>query len=257
MAAALTGFWLGRRRYAAIFELQRSLFELRKAEEVGDLVLCLEHDPVITLGRGARSQDVLEPRSALAARGIDVEVVDRGGEVTLHGPGQLVCYPILRLAPDRHDVRRYVRDLTAVMRSLIDAHGVDSGEVEGLVGLWVDLNWPESFRPDGDDVSLAKIGAIGVRLSRWVTMHGFALNLTTDLSRYRSIVPCGITRHGVCSLESITGHEVSTEGLAGEAWRLLAERLDRSAARYLDLSATPTAQLLGVIRQSWASLPES
>jgi lipoyl(octanoyl) transferase len=147
-----------------------ALFEARKRGEVADLMLCLEHEPVITLGRGAKAEHLLDSREALAARGIGVELSDRGGEITLHAPGQLVGYPIVSLAPDRCDVRRYVRDLTATMRELIAPYGIDAGEMPGLVGLWVDAARREAWPGAEDARAPVKIGAIGVRLSRWVTM---------------------------------------------------------------------------------------
>ena len=239
----LTGVWLGRRRYATTYQLQLELFEARKRDEVGDLMLCLEHEPVITLGRGAKAEHLLDSREALAARGVDVEVTDRGGEITLHAPGQLVAYPIVALAPDRCDVRRYVRDLTATMRELIAPHGIDAGEMPGLIGLWVDAerrgSWPgaeQAKRP-------VKIGAIGVRLSRWVTMHGFALNIAPDLSLYRSIVPCGVTSYGVGSMESLGARVPDTADLAPLAWMNLAGRLGRQPVTFLDGSDVPEPEL--------------
>ncbi|HVZ34877.1 MAG TPA: lipoyl(octanoyl) transferase LipB, partial [Polyangiaceae bacterium] len=183
----MMGVWLGRRRYAPTYALQCELFELRKQGALEDVVLCLEHEPVITLGRGAHPEHLLASRAELADRGIDVETTDRGGEITLHAPGQLVCYPIVGLAPDRCDVRRYVRDLTACMRALIAPHRIDAGEIPGLIGLWVDAassaHWPGASEARVPQ----KIGAIGVRLSRWVSMHGFALNLSPDLGLFRLI----------------------------------------------------------------------
>lgn len=248
----LRGFWLGRRRYASADALQRSLFELRKSRRVGDVLLLLEHEPVVTLGRGAQPQHVLAPELC-EARGIDLVDSDRGGEVTLHAPGQLVGYPILCLAPDRQDVRRYVRDLSAIMQSLVADFGVSSGQVEGLVGLWVDAEEPSRFRGAELASRLAKIGAIGVRLSRWVTLHGFALNLQTDLSLYDLIVPCGVTRHGVCSLASLVGDAPSPQQLARRAFELACDRLERRAGPFADLSELDDVRLLETIATACAA----
>jgi lipoyl(octanoyl) transferase len=239
----LTGVWLGRRRYAPTYRLQLELFEARKRDEVGDLMLCLEHAPVITLGRGAKAEHLLESRDVLAARGIDVEDSDRGGEITLHAPGQLVGYPIVALAPERCDVRRYVRDLTATMRGLIGPYGIDAGDMPGLVGLWVDAARPASWRGPESAERPAKIGAIGVRLSRWVTMHGFALNLSPDLSLYRAIVPCGVTAYGVCSMQSLGVAVPDVSDLAALAWIQLAGQLGRGASTFLDASDVPDGEL--------------
>lgn len=248
MSRELTGIWLGRRRYAATYRLQLELFEARKRGELGDVVLLLEHEPVITLGRGAKAEHLLESREVLAARGVDVEQTDRGGEITLHAPGQLVCYPIVGLAPERCDVRRYVRDLTATMRELIASSGIDAGEMPGLVGLWVDAAQPGRWAGHDAVARPVKIGAIGVRLSRWVTMHGFALNAAPDLSLFRSIVPCGITSYGVCSLASLGATAPQPSALAPSAWRTLAKRLERHPARFVDGAEVPTDEL-----EAWIS----
>jgi lipoyl(octanoyl) transferase len=145
----------------------------------------------------------------------------------------------VNLAPDRCDVRRYVHDLSATMRELIAPHGVDAGDMPGLIGLWVDAARPASWPGAEQATRPAKIGAIGVRLSRWVTMHGFALNLNTDLSLFRSIVPCGVTRYGVCSLSSLGAAPLSPAELAPIAWIGLASRLGRRAETFLDASAEP------------------
>jgi lipoyl(octanoyl) transferase len=232
----LTGIWLGRRAYAPTYLLQLELFEARKRGELGDVVLLLEHEPVITLGRGAKAEHLLDSRQALTERGIAVEETDRGGEITVHGPRQLVAYPIVSLAPDRCDVRRYVRDLMGTMRELIAPYGIDAGEMPGLIGLWVDAARPGSWRGAEGAERPQKIGAIGVRLSRWVSMHGFALNVATDLSLYRSIVPCGVTDYGVCSLESLGASAPDTSDLAALAWIRLAQRLGRQATQFVDAS---------------------
>jgi lipoyl(octanoyl) transferase len=202
-------YWLGRIGYEDAHALQQKLVDARIAGSIGDTLLLLEHDAVITLGRGAKAENVLERQR------VPVIETGRGGDVTFHGPGQLVAYPIFDLKPDRQDVRKYVRDLAEVMIRLARDRGVEAGVVPGdakLIGVWVDENDPTRFDADAfeaasigvpNDISLAKLGAIGVRLSRWVTMHGFAFNVTTDLSGFGMIVPCGIRAHGVTSLAAL------------------------------------------------------
>jgi lipoyl(octanoyl) transferase len=181
--------------YTEALALQRQLVDKRKANIIPDQLLLLEHPPVITLGVKARDDrsHVLETPDRLAARGIDLVETGRGGDVTYHGPGQLVGYPILDLSPDRRDVHRYVRDLEEVLIQTVATFGVVAGRSPGLTGVWV-----------GD----AKLAAIGVRISRWITSHGFALNVTTDLESFRLIIPCGIVDKGITSLEQLTGRPV-------------------------------------------------
>src|SRR5215510_2187964 len=168
---------LGRVAYAEGLELQARLVAQRQAGEVPDTLLLLEHDPVFTLGRNARRENVLFPEAELRSRGYEVFETGRGGDVTYHGPGQVVGYPILDLSPDRRDVHRYVRDLEEVMIRTCADYGLAASRVPGLTGAWLDRE---------------KVGAIGVRLARWVTSHGFALNVCNDLSPFALIVPCGI-----------------------------------------------------------------
>jgi lipoyl(octanoyl) transferase len=184
---------LGRISYARGLEVQERLVAERQAGRVPDHLLLLEHDPVFTLGRNARRENVLSTTEALRDRGFDVFETGRGGDVTYHGPGQVVGYPILDLSPDRRDVHRYVRNLEEVMIRTCGDYGLEAGRVEGLTGTWV-----------GPD----KIGAIGVRISRWVTSHGFAFNVSTDLDAFALIVPCGIRERGVTSLERRLGRTV-------------------------------------------------
>ncbi|MFZ5897181.1 MAG: lipoyl(octanoyl) transferase LipB [Myxococcota bacterium] len=227
---SLEGYWLGRQPYARVHALQDALHAARRDRRMGDTVLLVEHDPVITFGRGAKPEHVLLDESTLARQGIRLERTGRGGDVTLHAPGQLVCYPILDLAPDRRDVRRYVRDLAEVMRRVAADYGVSAGNFEQYIGLWVDADSP-AYWP-GAELALdpVKIGAIGVKISRWVTMHGFALNLATDLDLYRNIVPCGIHTHGVSSLAQLTGAAPNIEEAAERAIFHLAEVLTAQAS---------------------------
>jgi len=184
---------LGRVPYARGLEIQEQLVAGRQAGRIPDQLLLLEHDPVFTLGRNARSENVLFPAEALRERGFEVFETGRGGDVTYHGPGQVVGYPILDLSPDRRDVHRYVRDLEEVMIRTCGGYGLHASRVAGLTGAWLDAD---------------KVGAIGVRIARWVTSHGFALNVGTDLRPFELIVPCGIRGRGVTSLERALGRPV-------------------------------------------------
>ena len=187
---------LGLVPYDEALAMQRQLVEERRAGRVPDLLLLLQHPAVITLGvkgDGGRA-NVVATDERLAELGITVHETGRGGDVTYHGPGQIVGYPILDLKPDRCDVHRYVRDLEDVMIRVCADYGVTAGRIKGLTGTWVGAE---------------KIGAIGVRLSRWITSHGFAFNVSTDLDHFKLIVPCGISDRGVTSLERGTGRRLS------------------------------------------------
>jgi lipoate-protein ligase B len=186
--------------YLEALELQRSLVEDRRVGRIPDTLLLVEHPHVLTVGvrgDGGRTH-ILATAGQLAARGIEVHETGRGGDVTYHGPGQLVGYPILDLKPDRCDVHRYVRDLEDVLLRTAADYGVRAQQVEGLTGVWV-----------GRD----KLAAIGVRLSRWITSHGFALNVSTQLEYFDLIVPCGIPNRGVTSLERLLGQTVELDGV--------------------------------------------
>jgi len=230
--------WLGRRRYDPIHTLQKRLVEARVAGAIGDVVLLVEHEPVVTLGRSADAANVLLSPEALAARGVDRVETGRGGDVTYHGPGQLVCYPILDLRPDRCDVRLYVRALSEAMILIAREHGVEAGVVDRLIGVWVDRQAPTEWAGAEWAREIAKLGAIGVRLTHWVTMHGFALNLATDLDAFALIVPCGIRDHGVTSIEALTGHRPAVRDVALASGPLLTRALELDLGPVEDLSGT-------------------
>jgi lipoyl(octanoyl) transferase len=178
--------------------MQRALVEERRADRVPDLLLLLQHPPVITLGvkgDGGRS-NILATSEKLDELGITVEETGRGGDVTYHGPGQIVGYPILDLRPDRCDVHRYVRDIEEVMIRVCADYGLTAGRVAGLTGAWICAD---------------KIGAIGIRISRWITSHGFAFNVSTNLQHFQLIVPCGISDRGVTSIERSAARRVAIE----------------------------------------------
>ena len=211
---------LGTVHYAEALAMQRALVEDRKAGRVPDLLLLLEHPPVITLGvrgDGGRSNIVATPET-LAERGIDVFETGRGGDVTYHGPGQIVGYPIIDLKPDRCDVHVYVRDVEEVMIRVCADYGLTAGRIKGLTGAWL-----------GAEGAAEKIGAIGVRISRWVTSHGFAFNVSTDLDHFNLIVPCGISDRGVTSLERATGQRLELSQVEDALVRHFCEVFEREA----------------------------
>jgi lipoyl(octanoyl) transferase len=213
--------------------LQRDLVEQRRAGAIDDVLVLLQHPPVITLGvkgAGGRS-NILATDARLAELGITVHDTGRGGDVTYHGPGQVVGYPILDLKPDRCDVHRYVRDVEEVMIRVCADYGLTAGRIKGLTGAWVGAE---------------KIGAIGVRISRWITSHGFAFNVGTALEHFQLIVPCGITDRGVTSLERLTGRQIPLAEAEDALIRRFCEVFDRAPALYdpstrdMATSATPS-----------------
>ena len=192
---------LGRIGYQEALDLQADLVEQRRRDGIGDTLLLLEHPPVITLGVKTRNNrtNIIASDAQLAEAGVAVFQTGRGGDVTYHGPGQLVGYPIFNLNPHRRDVHRYVRDIEQALIDAVAAFGVVAERAEGLTGIWV---------------GNSKLAAIGVRISRWVTSHGFALNVATDLSHFDLIVPCGIQDRGVTSLERLLGRSVDMDEVA-------------------------------------------
>jgi len=202
--------------YGDALSLQRALVEDRRAGRTGDVLLLVEHPHVLTLGvrgDGGRSH-ILVTDDALAARGIDVFETGRGGDITYHGPGQIVGYPIMDLKPDRQDVHRYVRDLEEVLIRTSADYGVPAGRVAGLTGVWVGRE---------------KLAAIGVRIARWITSHGFAFNVTTDLDYFSLIVPCGIADRGVTSLDRLVGRAVDRREVEDRIVSRFCEVFERTA----------------------------
>jgi lipoyl(octanoyl) transferase len=206
--------------YAEALALQRSLVEDRRAGRIDDMLLLVEHPHVLTLGvrgDGGRSHILVTPE-ALASRGVEVHETGRGGDITYHGPGQIVGYPIIDLKPDRCDVHRYVRDLEDVLIRTAARYGIVGERVEGLTGVWVGRE---------------KLAAIGVRIARWITSHGFAFNVSTDLEYFDLIVPCGIADRGVTSLERLLGRAVDRREVEEH---LVANLRDVFAFEHLDNS---------------------
>jgi lipoyl(octanoyl) transferase len=201
---------LGRVPYQEAWDLQRRLVEQRKMRAVGDTVLFLEHPPVVTMGRNARPEHLLTRPEALRRQGIEMVETDRGGDVTFHGPGQLMGYLILDLGLIRKDVVWYVRILEEALIRTVGELGVVAERRKGMPGVWV---------------GQAKLAALGVHLSRWVTSHGFALNVDTDLSFFRHIVPCGIAGAPVTSLCQLLGRPVERSRVEISLARHLGELL--------------------------------
>ncbi len=218
---------LGRVAYGDGVAMQRALVEDRRADRIPDTLLLLQHPHVLTLGAklaSARANVIAAP-GELAARGVEVFEAGRGGDVTYHGPGQLVAYPILDLRPDRCDVHRYVRDLEEVMIRVAADFGLRAGRIDGFSGTWI-----------GD----RKIGAVGVRISRWITSHGVAMNVSTDLDYFDLIVPCGIADKEVTSLARELGRSVDHLTVENVFIRHFSDVFDRSAVE--EIAARPAAQ---------------
>jgi len=208
---------LGRIAYEPACELQRRAVEARKAGAIPDLLLLCEHPHVITLGRNGKAENLLASASVLRQMHIEFHATDRGGDITYHGPGQVVGYPVLALAEHRRDVRWYVDRLEETMIRATEEYGIAARRVKGLHGIWADT-------PAGPE----KLAALGVHLSRWVTSHGFAYNVSTELRYFDLIVPCGISGKRATSLEKILGRRVGTNEVAGRLARHFGEVFSRN-----------------------------
>ncbi len=236
--APLPARWLGRVPYREAWELQKRLAAARADDRIGDQLLLLEHPAVLTLGRQADDAHVLAPPALLEARGIEVLRVERGGEVTYHGPGQLVAYPIIRLADRQLLLRPYVRALEAALADTCAAFGVAAGRRDGHPGCWVD--------PDGP--APRKIGALGIRVERGVAYHGIALNVDVDLADFALIDPCGMPGLTSASIAAEVGRreeQPSTARVAESAAvfaRSLAGHLGTTVGGDLPPAADPVAE---------------
>ncbi len=191
---------LGRTHYKEAWELQKRCWERRRAGTIGDALLLTEHHDVYTFGKGSDENHLLASEKELVKGGIECFHVDRGGDVTYHGPGQIVGYPILDLNNYFLDIHRYLRSIEEAIILTLRTWNIESTREAGLTGVWV----------KGE-----KIAALGVKVSRWVTMHGFALNVNTDLTKFDRIIPCGIFHKGVTSMQRLLGENISVEEVRG------------------------------------------
>ena len=221
--------------YAEAYALQKRVVAARKADAIGDVLLLCEHPPVITQGRNGKREHLLVSENVLRQRNVEFYETSRGGDITYHGPGQIVGYPILNLGAIRKDVVWYVRMLEEAMIRTTAEFGIEAFRVEGRTGIWVTAAGGEE----------EKLGAIGVHISRWVTSHGFAYNVSTDLRNFDLIVPCGIAGRKATSLEKLLVHSVKPGEVAPRiakhfgdvfrlemqesAWEALLEKLDQAA----------------------------
>ncbi len=185
-----SGVWLdfSRRDYAEMYRLQKSLRNKRQQDEISDVVILLEHTPCITIGSSGGYHNLLADKAVLEKNGITVHDTSRGGDITYHGPGQLVCYPILSLEDDERDLHAYAHKMEEVMIRTLKTFGITAGRKSKFPGVWV---------------KNAKIGAIGIAVRKWVTMHGISLNVCPDLKHFSFIVPCGITTNAVTSMTEV------------------------------------------------------
>jgi lipoyl(octanoyl) transferase len=209
---------LGLIAYAEGLRLQAEAVARRKAGEIPDMLFLLEHPHVYTLGRNARKSNILMTPEWLASRGAQVFETDRGGDVTYHGPGQLVGYPIVDLKDHRRDISWYMRSLEEVLMGVAAEYGIEAVRVPGAAGVWI-----------GND----KLAAMGVHVSRWVTSHGFALNVNTDLRYFEWIVPCGLAGKGVTSLLKLLGRKVAMDEVV--------EKVIRHFGRVFEVQTVPAA----------------
>lgn len=192
---------LRRTKYEETWRLQKKIVALRQEGEIGDVLLFTEHEPVITMGRATSFENLLCSPEQLKQKGVEIHEIERGGDITFHGPGQLVIYPIINLNNHGRDLHKYLRDLENVIIDALRKFGIDSGTKEGLTGVWANNS---------------KLASIGVAVSRWITYHGAALNVNTDLDYFKLINPCGITEYSIGSMASATGKKIDMDKVRNE-----------------------------------------
>lgn len=190
---ALNILYLGVEPYKKIWDLQHQLHSLRLQNKIDDVFILLEHNHVFTLGKVARKEHLLIHEQKLKEENIDLFDIDRGGDITYHGPGQIVGYSIIKLDDLYQDLHRYLRELEEVIILTLKEYNIEGTRIDGLTGVWVK-----------DE----KIAAIGIKVTRWITMHGFAFNINTDLNYFNMIIPCGIQNKGITSLKKLLGYEI-------------------------------------------------
>jgi lipoate-protein ligase B len=217
---------LGRTDYKATWDLQKKLVDLRHKGEVPDILLFTEHNPVITMGRASSPKNLLCTPEELKRENVQLYEVERGGDVTFHGPGQLVIYPIMDLTRQGRDLHLYLRNLERAIIAVLQEYGIDAGTKEGLTGVWADNH---------------KLAAIGVAVSRWITYHGAALNVNTDLDYFRLITPCGISQYPVGSINSMIEENVDLLKVKS--------RLETNFAKVFDAEIEPADSIDSIISE--------
>jgi len=205
--------FLGLTDYVQALELQMRISRLKKLGFGPDVLLLLEHPPTITLGRNGEWDNLLVSKKTLASRGVSCVEVDRGGDITFHGPGQLVGYPLLKLEAEERDVRRYMRNLEECLIRVLESYGIRARRSPTNTGVWT---------------AEGKIAAMGIHLSRWITRHGFALNVSTDLSFFDMIIPCGLPGKGVTSMKSALSRQIDLKEVAARVVDIFGKVYDRS-----------------------------
>ncbi len=202
--------------------MQKRLVELRHESKIPDCLVLTEHEPVITMGRAYRGENLVSSQEELEQKGVQLFEIERGGDITFHGPGQLVAYPIIDLNNRARDLHRYLRDLETVVIATLSDFDIEAGVKPGLTGVWV---------------SDHKLAAIGVAVSRWITYHGLALNVNTDLEYFKLINPCGITQFPVGSMSSITGQPVDFSRVAESLARNFSDALNYEIEKISDIDS--------------------